>query len=252
MAITSGKGGVGKSVLASNIAYALSLLGNKVLLWDANRGFPNCHLLLGVDPPIRLSEVYRGLVSVEKAVHNISNSNLYLLSDIPGGGMNLDDETLNFLDVYKDLLLETDFDAVIIDSPAGYNEATIEIANVADEIHIMITDEPTSLLDGYGLIKLLKEFVPQNKLKILVNNVIDFEDGSDVSHKLNLATDKFLGFSIEVSGLFPYSRAVRQSIIKQELFVEIEPEEEISKSVINFSQKVHNKLIKDKIIEYTS
>lgn len=251
IAITSGKGGVGKSVLASNIAYTLSQIGNRTLLWDANRSFPNCHLLLGVEPPIRLSDVYAGLVPVDKAIFSISE-NLHLLADAPGGGINSYDDTLCFIDIYKDLLLETNFDVIIIDSPAGYSQSTIEIADIADEVHIMITDEPTSLLDGYGLIKLLKELIPIQRFKLLVNNVIDYDDGNEISQKLNLATEKFLGFSIEVSGLFPYSRAVRQSIIRQELFVEAESDDEISKAVLNFSHKIHNKLIETEAIEFSN
>lgn len=241
LVISSGKGGVGKSVLSVNIAQALSSDGAKVLLWDANRSFPNCHLMLGVEPLIRLGDVYSGIVSIEQAVFKVGE-NFFLLADHPGGGLDEGSEQVDFLGVFRDLLFDTDFDIIIIDSTAGVSDDSLTAASIADEVNIVITDEPTSLLDGYGLIKILLNYLDKDKLKLLVNNVIDFEDGKEISGKLNLATEKFLGFAVEVSGLFPYDRIVRQSIVKQELFVKLEPDVDISKSIKEYSKAILCKL----------
>lgn len=236
-AISSGKGGVGKSVLSVNIAKCIADSGAKVLLWDANRSFPNCHLMIGVEPLIRLSDVYSGMVSIDKAVFKVEE-NFYLLADYPGAGIDSATTNVEFSEVLHNLLFDTDFDFIIIDTPAGVSDISLKVASIANEVNIMITDEPTSLLDGYGLIKILLNYIEKEKLKLLVNNVIDYDDGQDISRKLNLATKKFLGFSIEVAGLFPYSRVARQSIVTQELFVRREPDDELSKSVVNYTKKL--------------
>lgn len=245
LSISSGKGGVGKSVLSVNIAHCLASQGAKVLLWDANRSFPNCHLMLGVEPPIRLSDVYDGIVDIDKAIFEV-RENFYLLADHPGSGLDDIDISISFNDILRDLLFDTDFDVIIIDTPAGVSDITLSSAIVADEVSIVITDEPTSLLDGYGLIKILLNYIGKDKMKLLVNNIIDIDDGKDISRKLNLATEKFLGFAIDVAGLFPYSRIVRQSIVRQELFVEIEPDDEISKSIQDYSKSMLEKIIDKK------
>jgi len=229
----SGKGGVGKSVLASNIAYVISQMNSKVLIWDANRKFPNTHLFYGVEPPIRLGDVYKGIVPVEKAIFKI-NENLHILSDEPATFSDDEEDKFRFDDIYRDLIKKTSYDYIIFDTPAGLNNINVELALISDLNCLVITDEPTSLLDGYALIKVLREYMDIDKIKLVVNNTIDYDDGSDIATKMNLATEKFLGFKAEVIGIIPYSRIVRQSIIKQEIFVQTDPDEEISQAIREF------------------
>lgn len=240
--IASGKGGVGKSVVAVNLAYSLAISGMKVLLWDANRNFPNCHLMLGVEPPIRLADVYSGLVEVGKAIFTV-NDNLFLLADYPASGETSEADKFSLLEIIKDILIETDFDVIIFDTPAGAGSEVIEASLISDEVWITITDEPTSLLDGYGLIKILLNHIEKSKFKLLVNNIIDFEDGREMSVKLNLATKKFLGFDLEVRGLIPYDRAVRQSILRQELVAIANSNSEVSKEFLRLADELKTKTI---------
>jgi len=233
----SGKGGVGKSVLSANVAYVLSEMNCKVLVWDANRKFPNTHLFYGVEPPIRLGDVYKGIVPVEKAIFTI-NENLHILSDEPATFSNDEEDKFRFEDIYRDLINKTNYDYIIFDTPAGLNNINMELALISDINCLVITDEPTSLLDGYALIKVFREYMDIDKIKLIVNNTIDLDDGSDIATKMNLATEKFLGFKAEVAGIIPYSRIVRQSIIKQEIFVQTDPDEEISKAVREFCRYI--------------
>jgi len=228
--ICSGKGGVGKSFIASNLAYKLSQNDQKVLIIDADSQFPNQHIIFGVEPPVRLSQVYAKQVKVKKAVYKVQN-NLYLLADAPAQGLAefYDDSML--IDVYKQILLDFDFDIIIIDSPGGATRRVIESCELANLTGIVITDEPTSLLDAYGLIKILLNYIPVEKMRLLVNNVIDYEDADEMTTKLNSATRKFLGFNISELGFVPYDRAVRLSIQKQELLTLHYPEHEISYSI---------------------
>ncbi len=245
LTISSGKGGVGKSVLAANISAALAKQGVKVLLWDANRKFPNCHLMLGVEPPIRLSDVHSGNVPVYKAVFQVSE-NLYLLADNPATDISEVNEEVDIIDVFRDLILDTNFDIIIIDTPAGISDTLLHTASFSEEVAIVITDEPTSLLDGYGLIKYLTNYIDKSRMSLFVNNIIDFEDGKEISTKLNMATEKFLGFDMKVKGIFPYNRAVRKSIVQQELFINSDPESDISSAIETFSNELLSTICEDK------
>lgn len=229
----SGKGGVGKSVLAANIAYCIAQKNKKVLLWDTNRSFPNTHIIFGVEPPIRLGDVYRGIMPIDKAIFQITN-NLHILADEPASLSNNTEDAIDFINIYNTLVENYNYDFILFDTPAGLNDTNLQVSDLSDEVFLIITDEPTSLLDGYGLIKVFQRFLDVKKIKLIVNNAIDREDGFDIAKKMNLATEKFLNLKIDLVAVFPYSRIVRQSIIKQELFLKTNSHEEISIEINNF------------------
>jgi flagellar biosynthesis protein FlhG len=239
--ICSGKGGVGKSVLTSNIAFALSRLPLNVLIWDANNRFPNQHLLLGVEPPSRLIDVYSNKIPVVNAIYHVKE-NLYLLADMPASGDNYKPDASQILDVYLDLLNETNFDIILIDTPAADSDEVLQCCNIADLVTIIVTDEPTSLIDAYALIKILLQFLNNEKISLLVNDVIDSQDADDISTILNLATEKFLNLKFDVLGYIPYDRSVRQSILQQELFILNNIETEISKAIFALANNIASKL----------
>lgn len=237
--ICSGKGGVGKSFIAANLANILAKKGLKVLIWDANMNFPNQHILQGVEPPIRISDVFQGQFDLLNAIFTI-NENLDLLADkqnfndLPSSDSDL------ILDIFKKLLINTTYDFIIIDTPAFNSEQVLQCCNIADLITLIVTDEPTSILDGYGLLKILLPYISKEYMAILINNVIDDDDAEDISYKMNLATEKFLNIELEQLGFIPYDREVRQSILKQELYSNIYEETELTLAF----DKIANKILK--------
>jgi flagellar biosynthesis protein FlhG len=239
MTISSGKGGVGKSVLTANIANVLSE-DLCVLVWDANMQFPNQHLLIGAEPPVRLNDVYCGRIDVTQAIFRIKN-NFYMLADLPAAGENEKYGSNGILRVYKQLLDMTDFDVIIIDTPAGASFETLQACQIADLVGVVVTDEPTSLIDAYGLIKILLRSRQVENINLIVNNVIDWEDAEDISMKLNSATEKFLKYRFTALGFVPYDRVVRMSILQQELFTNSQPESEASRSVKQLCSKLLEK-----------
>lgn len=235
--ICSGKGGVGKSVICSNLAYSLAMKDFKTIIWDADSYFPNQHILFGIEPTLRLIDVYKDQLPILEAITSIYN-NLDLLADSPATGNYSKSTPTPILDVYKNFLLDSKYDFVFFDTPAGASEQLVQCSKISDYIAIMITDEPTSLIDAYGLIKILLKFVAKEKLLLLVNNVIDIEDADDVSNKLSSATEKFLGFPLNQLGFVPYDRLVRMSIQRQELFKITDPDTEISKSIDKLADNI--------------
>ncbi len=245
ISIVSGKGGVGKSVLTANLAFQLSESGKKVLIWDTNSQFPNQHLLLAVEPPIRLNAVYSGRVSVSKSIFNIEG-NLYILAGATADYDEDEDYCKSILNIYEDIINQTDFDYIIIDTSAGYSSDILNACFISDYVLTVVTDEPTSLLDAYGLIKILMRHIDLSKINLLVNNVIDFEDAEEISHKLNLALEKFLKLKINTVGYVPYNRIVRQSILTQELFTKNEPTADVTKAIIEIVRQLDDLLVLNK------
>jgi len=219
ISLCSGKGGVGKSTITANLGAQLSARGYKVLVWDADLNLPNLHLLFGVEPPVRSNEVIENDIPVAKAIHEIRDG-LYILSGRPEhksqNGLSKD----SIMVVYEQLLLNTDFDFILLDTPAGASESVLKCCNIADMTVFIVTDEPTSLVDAYVLVKLLLPYVDSKYIKLIVNNCIDTEDAEDITAKINLATEKFLGVTFESIAQIPYDRVVRKSIIEQTLFTD--------------------------------
>ncbi len=224
ISIVSGKGGVGKSVIAANFAHQLSRKGMKVLVWDGDFHFPNLHLIFGVEPPIRAKDVYQNLNLLPKSIYRI-NENLDLLADYPAESIDDEVEIDPLIEIFKYLLIESDYDFIIIDTSAGVSEMMLNFANFSNSIMMIINDEPSTLLDGYALSKILLNFVKSDKIKILVNNVIDSDDFEDIYRKLSLVTKKFLKLEFEAIGFVPYSRIVRKSIINQQLICNFDDED---------------------------
>jgi flagellar biosynthesis protein FlhG len=241
LTVCSGKGGVGKSFISSNIANLAAKKGLKTLVWDADQNFPNQHIMFGVEPPIRISDVYEDKVDLSRALFEIKQD-LYLLAGAPATGNFKRQNAEVVLDLYKKLLLEGDFDLVIIDTPAFSSDDVLQCCNIADLITIIINDEPTSLLDAYGLLKILLSYIEKDFVNLLVNNVIDFEDADEISMKLNMATENFLNTEIEVLGFIPYEREIRQSIIKQKLITDEAPLSDASGALKKITKIVLNKI----------
>lgn len=237
ISLVSGKGGVGKSVLSANIAYQLASIHKKVLLVDADVMCPNQHLLFGCDPNLRLDDwIYKRTTAV-RVIYNI-NSNLDLIAGATNNNYIDFQNNISFLDLYRELLLNTEYDYILFDTAAGISKNLVECCSFSDKIILVMTDEPTSIFDGYGLLKILINYCNSNKIKLLLNNIIDDEDAALVDEKFNMATEHFLGIKVEALGMVPYNRAVRQSILRQELLSELFPDTDIISSIKNITIKI--------------
>ena len=239
--VCSGKGGVGKSFLVANLAHSFARDKGAVLIWDADLNFPNQHLLFGVEPPIRLTDIYSGDMDVTDALSSVQD-NLFLLADAPALGERRIFNTPVIINTFNELIQENDIDVIVIDTSSGGSYEVMQCCAISDLILVVVTDEPTSLLDAYGLIKLLMPYNDLNKISLLVNNVIDMEDANFVSSRLNLATNKFLSLKLDVLGFVPYDRLVRLSIIRQELFLEKFPNSDVTKALYDITDKIYMKL----------
>lgn len=240
----SGKGGVGKSVITANIAGSLSNLSRKIIVFDSVLDLPNQHIIFGVEPPIRLSSVLSGHVDINSALFQV-RKNVELLVDSPFEIENNDETVLDMNDIVRDLQVRNDYEYLFIDTQSGITDQLVSFCYLSDLVVIMITDEPTSLLDAYGLVKVLVNYIDPKRIVLLVNNVIDSEDAAEVSQKLNLATEKFLKFRLNLIGFVPYSRNVRLSIQTQELLIDIFKQDESSIAINRIASEIDSMFIKN-------
>lgn len=229
--VTSGKGGVGKTNFTINLALSLCKSGYKVAVLDADIGFANIDVMLGIMPKYTLIDVING----NKNILEIIEDGPYGLKIIPGGSglddiMRLDIDKLNLL-TNQLIKLEQYIDIIIIDTGAGISNTVINFAGSSDEIILVITPEPTSLTDGYAMLKVINNKVKKDNIKIVVNRVKNERESIEVFNKLNNVSRRFLNLGLENLGYLYESKLVINSVKKQKPFILADPKSNISKKI---------------------
>ncbi len=238
ISVTSGKGGVGKSNVVSNLAIALSAQGKKVLLIDADLGLGNLDVLLGLSPTYNLNHVMSG----EKTVMEILIDGPAGIKIIPAGtgvqeltslGQH---EKLKLLDELD--MLEEQFDIMIIDTEAGISENVTYFTVAAQEIFVVVTPEPTSITDAYALIKLLATRYSEHHFKVLVNMAKDSEDALEVFRKIANVAGRFLDISLDYLGCVVKDEKVVEAVKRQRAVTELFPDSEASACFATLAKRV--------------
>lgn len=234
-AITSGKGGVGKSNFTINLAISLTRLGYKVIVFDADIGFANIDVISGVIPKFTIADVING----NKSIVEIMTDGPLGVKIIAGGSgindiMKLNNEKLELL-TSQLLSLEDYADFILIDTSAGLSDASISFLNSSDEVILVTTPEPTSLTDGYAMIKTLVKNNPSINIKIVVNRANDSTQSIEVFNKLSKVTERFLRVDIENLGYLTDSKLVSESVMNQKPFILLFPNSTIAKKINNIA-----------------
>lgn len=236
--ITSGKGGVGKTAVVANLAYALACKGKRVLILDADLGLANIDVVFGLTPEYNLNHFFSG----EKELHDIIIDGPLSLKILPAGSglqnfTRLDSHhkirLLNALDSMHD-----HFDFVLIDTEAGISENVTYFNTAAQEIIVVTTPEPTAITDAYALMKLLSTQYHEKNFNLVVNQIRTEEDALDVYRKLTMVSNRYLDISIDYLGSIPEDRQMVESIRKQKIISELTPESKISQSFKQLATRI--------------
>lgn len=219
IAVTSGKGGVGKSSFAVNCALALSKYKQRVIILDADLGLANVDIILGINPQYNLSHVIAGEMPLSEIIFNGPRG----IKIIPGGsGMyhlaNLKDWQLESF-LAKLSHLDGMADYLIVDTGAGLSKTVLSFVLSSDEVFLLTTTEPTAMTDAYGLVKTIHAEKYQGRIKLIVNRVPSEVEAKIAYSKLNIALERFLHYSIDYLGHLQEDPRVAQSVKEQQPYV---------------------------------
>ena len=208
----SGKGGVGKTMISTNVSMALAKKGERVLLLDADFGLANANIMLGIKSQKSLADVLEGEIDINDAI-NTTSEGLKVLSG--GSGLpnliGMDQET-RFRIIRLLEPLEKNIDYLIIDAPAGIEENALCYAGASDDVCLVITGDPTSFMDAYATVKVLSLEKNINKVKIIINMVNNTETGEDIFNRFQKIVCRFLPVTLSLVGVIPSSNKIRAAI----------------------------------------
>lgn len=215
IAVTSGKGGVGKTNFTVNLAIAFTKMGKHVLIIDADLGLANVEVIMGVSSPYTMMNLLNDDIDLSEVILNGPAGIKY----ISGGSgfeqladLSIQDRNMLINKLYE---CEKFADIILVDTGAGVGRNVLDFLLAADEIILLTTPEPTALTDAYAVIKACRARNEFLNMKLVVNRVYDEDEGLDVSTKLINTARKFLGISMSYLGLIYDDRNMVRAIKKQ-------------------------------------
>lgn len=224
IAITSGKGGVGKTNLAVNMAIAYAQQGKKVILIDGDLGMANVNVVLNIVPKYNLMQV----INKQKIMQEIILDTEVGIKFIAGanGFSKIANLSTDELDYFAKQFSELgNADIIIIDTGAGIAKNVLQFVAAADEVYVVTTPEPTAITDAYGMIKIITtELVDRNiNIKLLVNRVRSAEEGKKISDRIINIVAQFLNYKVDYIGFVYDDPVVQASVIRQKPFMIVNP-----------------------------
>ncbi|MDR7377669.1 flagellar biosynthesis protein FlhG [Rhodoferax ferrireducens] len=225
LAVTSGKGGVGKTFVSANLAAALAKRGRRVLVLDADLGLANLDVVLNLHPKITLHDVFTGKATLDEAIVKAPGGFSVLLA---GSGMveysRLTPEVRDeFLQVIRSLVPR--FDVLLLDTGAGISDVVLFAVSLASEVLVVATPEPTSLTDAYAAIKVLATQQKRQHVRMVINQTARPGDGRAITTQLQQVLDRFVtngtGRSIRLIhvGDIPADTSVREAVMRRQLLM---------------------------------
>lgn len=238
IAVSGGKGGVGKSNIAVNLGMALSEKGRRVVVLDADLGLANIDVLLGITAQRNLQDVLSG----ECDLHDV-------LVDGPGGIRIVPAssgtqrmtqlstmEHAGLINAFSEL--GDEIDVLIVDTAAGISESVVSFLRASQEILLVVCDEPTSITDAYALIKLMNRDYGIDRFRILANQVRSDQEGRHLFGKLARVTERFLDVALQYVGIVPFDEAVRKAVQRQRAVLEAYPRAKASNAFRTLAEQV--------------
>ena len=215
IALTSGKGGVGKTNTAVNLAISLSQTGKKVLLFDADFGLANVHVLLGTKPTKSVADFLDKKCSMEESITSFSND----IKIISGGSgltelLNLDNHRRHQI-LSGISNLDQDIDYLIVDCPAGAADSTLFFASASDLVVVVLVEEPTSFLDAYALIKAANLETGVKNFAVVVNMADNKSVAKSSFEKFRDIAMRFLDVNLHYAGMIPHSKEIKHAVARR-------------------------------------
>jgi len=238
LAVASGKGGVGKTNVAVNLAARLGTMGRRVLLMDADLGLANADVLANVQTDANLAHVIAGRRSLEQVLRE-GPGGFTLLPGASGLAQMAalsEFERARVLQMMRQI--NADYDLVLVDTGAGISPNVLSFLLAADETLVVTTPEPTSITDAYALIKAVSRRRENAKISLLVNMVRDRIEARQVFDRINAVTRRFIGLSLQDAGYLVTDGRVGAAVRQRTPFVLMDPECAASMCITRLAHKL--------------
>ena len=238
IAVTGGKGGVGKTNVSVNLGVAAAEMGQKVMLLDADLGLANIDVVLGLHPEYDLSHVMRG----ERTLDEILIEGPAGLKVIPGasGLQSLAElspaEHTGLIRAFGELAADTEL--LIVDTAAGISDTVLSFSRAAHEIVVVVCDEPASITDAYAIIKLLNRDYGHQRFRVLANMVRSAQEGRELFNKMCRVTDRYLDVTLGFMGAIPFDESLRKAVKTQRPVVQAFPRSRVAQVFRSLAKKI--------------
>ncbi|MFT2091378.1 MinD/ParA family protein [Paraglaciecola sp. 2405UD69-4] len=237
IAVTGGKGGVGKTNVTLNTAISMAQQGKRVMVLDADLGLANVDVLLGLRVEKNLSHVLSGECTLDDVL--VEGPYGIQIAPATSGSQSMTEltptEHAGLIRAFSEL--QSQIDVLIVDTAAGISDMVLSFSKAAQDILVVVCDEPTSLTDAYALIKILNKEHGIFRFKIVANMVRSLREGDELFSKLTKVTNRFLDVALELVAVVPFDENVRKSVRKQKAVVEAFPTAPAAKAIRGLAQK---------------
>ena len=236
--VTSGKGGVGKTFISVNLAMALSRIGKRVLLFDADICLANVNILLGIVPEFNLYHYFNGKKSLEDIKIKI-NDQLDIIVGTSGGYSSLfdlsEEQRKKIVESFNEI---GNYNYIIIDTGAGINDDVLKFVISADKVYVVTTPEPTSITDAYGIIKSIAVQSNIKEINLIINKVESVQQAKRVGSRIESIARKFLKIETKETDFIFNDKYVPMSIIEQKPISYIYPKSKASNCINTLASNI--------------
>lgn len=245
IAIASGKGGVGKTSISTNIALALAKRGRSVMLFDADLGLANVDIALGIKPKYNIEHVIRGEKTLEEVI--VEGPNGVRIVPASSGIAHMASlsvsEQAGLIRSFGDLPYPVDH--LIVDISAGIDSNVLTFVSACQEVLVVVCDEPTSITDAYALIKVLNRERDIKHVKIVANMVNDEGHGKFLANKLTQVVDRFLDVRVDYLGAVPYDDYMKKAARQQKAVTQAYPTSESGRALTLLAKRIDENISAD-------
>jgi len=237
IAVTGGKGGVGKTTVSANLAVSIAAQGRDVMLVDADLGMANVDVILGLHTRFHLGHVVKGECTLEEAIVTGPHG----LQIVPAASgikhmANLtESEHAGIIRAFSDLYHRVE--VLVVDTAAGLHHSVLTFSQAAHHVVVVVCDEPASITDAYALIKVLSREHGVQRFQILANQTRHSGEGPDLYKKISKVCDRFLNVTLEFAGSVPFDDYLRRAVQLQSAVVEAYPASISSVALKNLAMK---------------
>ncbi|HKY91954.1 MAG TPA: MinD/ParA family protein [Nevskiaceae bacterium] len=237
IAITSGKGGVGKTSTSVNLATAMAMNGRQVMLLDGDLGLANVDVMLGLQPTYNLSHVLDGQCTLEETI--LEGPGGLMVVPASSGKKNMAEltraENAGLVRAFSEL--SRPLDTLIVDTAAGIADSVITFSQASQEVIVVICNDPASLTDAYALIKVLNRDHGVERVQVLANMVSNLTEGKEVHENLRRVAERFLDVTLNFMGIVPYDEWLKRAVRRQCAVVQAYPNCAAAQAFIQLAKK---------------